>query len=96
MVAAERALLDSRWAIEHLPAPPDEPLERVLARHAAVDRGADGRGGDVRDLRVGGASWPEVSEALARILGEAVTNARHGNATVVHVELSTATRCGCA
>jgi two-component system sensor histidine kinase UhpB len=32
---------------------------------------------------------PEVSEALARILGEAVANARHGNATLVHVELST-------
>ena len=30
-----------------------------------------------------------MSEALARILGEAVTNARHGDATLVHVELST-------
>ena len=29
-VAAERALMDSRWAIEHLAQPPDEPLERVL------------------------------------------------------------------
>ena len=33
---------------------------------------------------------PEVSDALARILGEAVANARHGNATRVHVELSAA------
>ena len=31
---------------------------------------------------------PVVSEALARILGVAVANARHGNATVVHVELT--------
>ena len=29
-----------------------------------------------------------MSEALARILGEAVTNARHGNATRVQIELS--------
>jgi signal transduction histidine kinase len=33
---------------------------------------------------------PEVHEALSRILGEAVANARHGRATRVHVELSTA------
>jgi signal transduction histidine kinase len=32
---------------------------------------------------------PEVSEALARILGEAIANARHGHATRVRVELST-------
>jgi two-component system, NarL family, sensor histidine kinase UhpB len=30
----------------------------------------------------------EVAEALARILGEAVANSRHGGATGVHVELS--------
>ena len=30
-----------------------------------------------------------MREALARILGEAVANARHGGATRVHVELST-------
>jgi signal transduction histidine kinase len=34
------------------------------------------------------AADPEVGEALARILGEAVTNAGHGNATRVDVELS--------
>ena len=36
VVAADRALLDSRWAIEHLRRAVDEPLERVLARHAVV------------------------------------------------------------
>ena len=36
VVAAERALLDSRWAIDHLSRAPEESLDRVLARHAAV------------------------------------------------------------
>jgi signal transduction histidine kinase len=85
--AAERALLDSRRAIEHLAQAPDEPLDRVLARHAAVVAARSGlavtfSGSGV--VRVGG----EVREALARILGEAVANARHGGATRVHVELS--------
>ena len=89
MVAAERALVDSRWAIEHLARVPDEPLERVLARHAAAIAARTGVA--VTFVTVGTSEHvgPEVSEALARILGEAVTNARHGNATLVHVELST-------
>jgi signal transduction histidine kinase len=85
--AAERALLDSRWAIEHLAQAPDQPLDRVLERHAAVIAARTG----VRvTFSTSGAAQagPEVSEALARILGEAVCNARHGNATRVHVELS--------
>ena len=88
-VAAERALQDSRWAIEHLARAPDEPLERVLARHATAI--AARTGVDVTFVTVGTTQHvgPEVSEALARILGEAVTNARHGNASLVHVELST-------
>ena len=48
MVAAERALLDSRWAIEHLSRPPDEPLERVLAR--SLSRRADQRQASVLEL----------------------------------------------
>jgi signal transduction histidine kinase len=88
-VAAERALEDSRWAIEHLARAPDESLERGLARHAAAIAARTGVAVTFattgRTEHVG----PEVSEALARILGEAVTNARHGNATLVHVELST-------
>jgi signal transduction histidine kinase len=87
VVAAERALRDSRWAIEHLARAPDEPLERVLGRHAAVI--AARTGVEVTFSTSGSAdAEPEVSEALARILGEAVTNARHGNASAVHVELS--------
>ncbi len=88
-LAAGRALEDSRWAIEHLAQPPDEPLDRVLARHAAV---IAARTGVAVTFTTEGPAQPvgaEVREALARILGEAVTNARHGNATRVHVELST-------
>lgn len=87
--AAERALLDSRWAIEHLASAPGQPLERVLERHAAV---IAARTGVAVTFSTSGSAeaGPEVSEALARILGEAVANARHGNATRVHVELSTA------
>jgi signal transduction histidine kinase len=88
VVAADRALEDSRWAIEHLARAPDEPLDRVLARHAAV---IAARTGVAVTFATSGSAvvGPEVSEALARILGEAVANARHGNATLVHVELST-------
>jgi signal transduction histidine kinase len=86
-VAAERALLDSRWALERLARPPDEPLDRVLARHAAV---IAARTGVAVTFASSGAveAGPEVREALVRILGEAVANARHGQATRVHVELS--------
>jgi signal transduction histidine kinase len=85
--AAERALLDSRWAIDHLSRAPDEPLDRVLGRHAAV---IAARTGVAVEFSTSGRAdaAPEVSEALARILGEAVANARHGNASVVHVELT--------
>ena len=90
-VAAERALLDSRWAIEHL-AQRARRAARARARPPRRgDRRAHRRGRDFR--RPSGSAehvGPEVSEALARILGEAVTNARHGGATRVHVELSTA------
>jgi signal transduction histidine kinase len=87
VVAADRALLDSRWAIEHLRRAVDEPLDRVLARHAVAI--AARTGVSVTFSTSGSAvAGPEVSEALARILGEAVTNARHGNATRVHIELA--------
>jgi signal transduction histidine kinase len=89
VVAAERALEDSRWAIEHLARAPDEPLERVLARHAAAIAARTGVAVTFATTGTTEHVGPEVSEALARILGEAVTNARHGNATLVHVELST-------
>jgi signal transduction histidine kinase len=87
VVAADRALLDSRWAIEHLAVPPGEPLDVVLVRHAAVI--AARTEVMVTFSTMGSAVvGPEVSEALARILGEAVANSRHGGATRVHVELS--------
>jgi signal transduction histidine kinase len=86
-VAAERALLDSRWAIDHLVSRLGEPLDVVLARHAAVIAARTGVA--VTFSTTGSAdAGPEVSEALARILGEAVANSRHGGATRVHVELS--------
>lgn len=88
VVAAERALQDSRWAIEHLARAPDEPLDRVLARHAVVIAARTGVAVTFATTGAAQSVGPEVSEALARILGEAVTNARHGNATLVHVELS--------
>jgi signal transduction histidine kinase len=88
VVAAERALQDSRWAIEHLAHAPDEPLERVLGRHAAAVAARTGVAVSFVTTGTTDPLGPEVSEALARILGEAVTNARHGNATLVHVELS--------
>jgi signal transduction histidine kinase len=89
VVAAERALQDSRWAIEHLARAPDEPLERVLARHATAIAARTGVAVTFVTIGTTEHVGPEVSEALARILGEAVTNARHGNATLVHIELST-------
>jgi signal transduction histidine kinase len=89
VVAAERALADSRWAIEHLARAPDEPLDRVLARQAAVIAARTGVAVTFATTGPAVPVGPEVSEALARILGEAVANARHGNASVVHVELST-------
>lgn len=87
VVAAERALQDSRWAIEHLARAPDEPLDRVLGRHASV---IAARTGVAVTFSTSGSADvdPEVSDALARILGEAVANARHGNASTVRVELT--------
>jgi signal transduction histidine kinase len=87
--AAERALLDSRWAIEHLAQAPDEPLERVLARHAAVIAARTGVTVSFSADDGSADAGPALREALVRILGEAVSNARHGGATRVHVELST-------
>ena len=87
--AAERALDESRRVIAALTRPLDEPLEVVLAE--AVKDVAD-RVGTIaavsldRGVRV----TPDVREALVRIAREAVTNAaRHGEASLVRVELET-------
>jgi signal transduction histidine kinase len=59
----------------------------VLGRHASV---IAARTGVAVTFSTSGSADvdPEVSDALARILGEAVANARHGNASTVRVELS--------
>jgi len=85
--AAERALAESRSAISTLRAPLDEPLPVMLARIGAelgrrlnldVHIEADA------DVDVA----PDVRDALARIVGEALTNAaRHGRARCATIEL---------
>jgi len=85
--AAERALAESRSAISTLRAPLDEPLPATLARiagelgrrleldvHLEVDADVDVE--------------PDTRAALARIVGEALTNAaRHGRARCATIEL---------
>ncbi len=85
--AAERALAESRSAISTLRAPLDEPLPATLARiggelgrrfqldvHIEADADVDVE--------------PETRAALARIVGEALTNAaRHGRARSATIEL---------
>ena len=85
--AAERALAESRSAISTLRAPVDEPLPATLARiggelgrrleldvHVEIDADVDVE--------------PAVRDALARIVGEALTNAaRHGRARCATIEL---------
>ncbi|MGN6190348.1 MAG: sensor histidine kinase [Conexibacter sp.] len=85
--AAERALAESRSAISTLRAPLDEPLPATLARiggelgrrldlevHVEVDADVDVE--------------PDVRAALARIVGEALSNAaRHGRARCATIEL---------
>lgn len=85
--AAERALDESRRAIETLTRDDDEPLDLALA-HAAAEVGA--RLGtnvtlELEDIDVSG----DCREALVRIAREAIANAvRHGAATRVHIRLS--------
>jgi signal transduction histidine kinase len=85
--AAERALAESRSAISTLRAPLDEPLPATLARigselgrrfeldvHIEADTDVDVE--------------PAVRDALARIVGEALSNAaRHGRAHCATIEL---------
>jgi signal transduction histidine kinase len=85
--AAERALHESRRAIVALTRPLDEPLDVVLAQ--AAEDVAERVGLEVRpQLAMGVHVDRATSEALARIVREAVTNAAcHGRASVVVVEL---------
>jgi signal transduction histidine kinase len=90
--SAERALSESRRAIDALTKPLDEPLDVVLAK--AVRETAE-REGTVVDLVL--AEGIELDyprrDALVRIACEATTNAaRHGRARLVRVELASRRR----
>jgi signal transduction histidine kinase len=87
LAAAERALAELRSAISGLRAPFDEPLPAALARIG----GELGRRLEL-DVRVEADVDvdvdPPVREALARIVGEALSNAaRHGRARCATIEL---------
>ncbi|MFL5818286.1 MAG: sensor histidine kinase [Conexibacter sp.] len=85
--AAERALAESRSAISTLRAPVDEPLPATLARIG----GELGRRFEL-DVHIEADAdvdvEPAVRDALARIVGEALSNAaRHGGARSATIEL---------
>jgi signal transduction histidine kinase len=85
--AAERALAESRSAISTLRAPIDEPLPATLARIG----GELGRRFEL-DVHIEADAdvdvEPAVRDALARIVGEALSNAaRHGRARCATIEL---------
>jgi signal transduction histidine kinase len=86
--AAERALADSRRAIEALVPPAAEPLGVALERHGA--RLAAECDIEVQvNVRVATEVAPEVRSELFRIVAEAVRNAaHHGGARHVRVELA--------
>jgi signal transduction histidine kinase len=88
VVAAERALDESRSAISALTRPIDEPLDTALAQ--AAEEVASRVGVRLRlDLVEGIEVAPGTRETLVRIVREAVSNtARHGHASVVTIELS--------
>jgi signal transduction histidine kinase len=85
--AAERALDESRSAIDVLTLPLDEPLDVAVAR--AAEDVAGRVGVTVRcEFADGVDATPDIREALVRIVREAVTNAaRHGRASCIRVGL---------
>jgi signal transduction histidine kinase len=86
--AVERALEDSRRAIEGLVPPCDEALDVALKRHGA--RLATECGLEVQvNVRTDASVAPEVRAELLRIVAEAVRNAaHHGGARHVRVDLA--------
>lgn len=86
--ASQRALDESRRAIDYLQAPADEELRTLLPR--AAEQVAGRVGARVRCVIDSEAeASPEVAEQLVRIVREAVTNAtRHGGAD--YIELTVA------
>ena len=89
-IAARRALGETRGVIAALVRPLEEPIETALER---VARDIAARGGATvqADMDTGVELPAQTSEALLRIVGEAVNNAvRHGEAQTVRLQL----RCG--
>lgn len=86
--ASQRALDESRRAIDHLQAPADEPLDALLTK--AAEQVAGRVGARVRSSVAPDAhTAPEVAEQLVRIVREAVTNAtRHGGADYIALNLA--------
>jgi len=87
VIAARRALDESRGVIAALARPTDEPLATALTR---VAQDVAGRWGATvqTDVTTGLEVPAPTREALLRIVGEAVTNAaRHGKADTVVLEL---------
>jgi signal transduction histidine kinase len=88
IAATERAMDESRRAIDVLSRPRDEPLDRALARearHVTAGSGAALSLHLARGLEV----QPHVQENLVRIAREAMVNAaRHARAGTIRVELA--------
>ena len=85
--AARRALGETRGVIAALVRPLEEPLEAALER---VARDVAARGGATveADMEAGVELPAQTSEALLRIVGEAVNNAvRHGEAQTIRLRL---------
>ena len=85
--AAERALDETRRAVDALAAPPDEPLAETL-RRAACDVGNRYDVPLTLSMDASAEVAGDLREALVRIAREAVANAaRHGKASVIEVRL---------
>jgi signal transduction histidine kinase len=86
--AADRALEESRRAIDALTRPLDEPVDVAVAR--AAEEIATRTGTRLTlELEPGLQTTPEVRDALRRIAREATINAaRHGHATRIRVSLA--------
>jgi signal transduction histidine kinase len=85
--AAERALAESRQAIDALTRPLEEPLDRTITRAAEEIATRFGVGLDLK-LKEGVVSDGDTRDAFRRIVREATTNAaQHGRAKHVAVSL---------
>jgi signal transduction histidine kinase len=88
IAATERALAESRRAIDVLSRPRDEPLDQALAREARLATAGTGVALAL-ELPAGVRVEPSVGENLVRIAREAIANAaRHSGAGTIRVELA--------